>query len=131
MNAFRHIDVADERRYVVGMTDGTNGGPVDPGTRLVLREIRDLRRDLLEDRRRADEDRRRSDEDRRRSDKDRRRSDDRFEKLFGKMHSLGTAIVKALVAQSRILKHHGTILERIDRNLGARRNGPRGNGRTS
>ena len=108
----------------MSMPDGTNGAPVDPGTRLVLREIRDLRRDLLEDRRRADEDRRRS-------DKDRRRSDDRFEKLFGEMHRLGTAIVKALVAQSRILKHHGTILERIDRNLGARRNGPRGNGRTS
>ena len=124
MNAFRHIDVADERRYVVSMADGTNGAPVDPGTRLVLREIRDLRRDLLEDRRR-------SDEDRRRSDKDRRRSDDRFEKLFGEMHRLGTAIVKALVAQSRILQHHGTILERIDRHLGARRNGPRGNGRTS
>ena len=124
MNAFRHIDVADERRYVVSMTDRTNGAPVDPGTRLVLAEIRDLRRDLLEDRRRADEDRRRS-------DKDRRRSDDRFEKLFGEMHRLGTAIVKALIAQSRILKHHGTILERIDRNLGARRNGPRGNGRTS
>ena len=117
MNAFRHIDVADERRYVVSMTDGTNGAPVDPGTRLVLTEIRDLRRDMLEDRRRSDE--------------DRRRSDDRFEKLFGEMHRLGTAIVKALSAQSRILKHHGTILERIDRNLGARRNGPRGNGRTS
>jgi hypothetical protein len=111
------------------MTDGTNG---------VLGEIRDLRRDLLEDRRRADEDRRKADEDRRKADEDRRkadedrrRSDVRFEKLFGEMHRLGTAIVKALVEQSRILRHHGTILERIDRNLGARRNGPRGNGRAS
>jgi hypothetical protein len=85
----------------------------DPGSRLILEELRDLRLEMRADRRLADEERRRSDE-------ARRRSDERFERIMRDfrqdLRTVGLSIVKTL-------NHHTRILERIDRRLGARRNG--------
>jgi hypothetical protein len=61
----------------------TTGGPsernLDPGIKLVLEELRDLRVEMREDRRHADEERRRADaeraEERRRADKERRQAE--------------------------------------------------------
>jgi len=115
------------------MAGNRNGGPLDRGTRLILSELRDLRVEMRADRQ----------EDRRRAEEDRRRSDERFERMFKEFRqdsarrdavnrkftgdligdlrrdfrSVGLSIVKTLNYQSRLL-------ERIDRNLGARRNGP-------
>ena len=100
---------------------------LDPGTRLILEELRDLRLEMRADRRRADEERQRADE-------DRQRADERFERMmqdfeqrsarreaatlraFKDVRAVGLSIVKTL-------NHHTRILERIDRKLGARGNG--------
>jgi len=114
---------------------------LDPGIRLILEELRDLRLEMRSDRRRADEERQHADEerqhadeDRRRADKERRRSDQRFERImrdfeqksarreaatqraFRDIRTVGLSIVKTL-------NHHTRILERIDRKLGAQGNG--------
>jgi hypothetical protein len=124
---------------------GPNGRNLDPGIRLVLQELRDLRVEMRDDRRRADDDRRRADEERRRADQERRVSDQereaRFEammrafredsarreaatqKAFRDIRTVGLSIVKTL-------NHHTRLLERIDHKLGVwttRRPGP-GNG---
>ena len=101
---------------------------LDPGIRLVLGELRDLRGELRVDRHRADEERRKADEERR---QERLRSDERFEKVmretrraFKDVRSVGPSIVKAL-------NRHTRILERIERRLGGsgRWDPGRGNGR--
>jgi hypothetical protein len=96
---------------------------LDPGIRLVLEELRDLRLEMRADRRSAEEDRRSAEEDRRRADDERRQSDQRFAGImqafrqgFRDMRTVGLSIVKTL-------NHHSRILERIDRKLGARGNG--------
>ncbi|MGH7333737.1 MAG: hypothetical protein ACREKS_13540 [Candidatus Rokuibacteriota bacterium] len=125
---------------------------LDPGTRLILAELRDLRLEMRADRRRADEerreDRRRADEERRRYgeerrqyDEERRRSDERFERLmqdfeqrsarreattqraFKDIRTVGLSIVKTLNHHTRMFERQAQILERIDRKLGARGNG--------
>jgi hypothetical protein len=114
---------------------------LDPGTRLILEELRDLRLEMRADRRRADEERRRADEERRRSDEERRRSDERFERMmqdfdqrsarreaatqraFKDIRTVGLSIVKTLNHHTRMLERQAQILERIDRKLGARGNG--------
>jgi hypothetical protein len=106
---------------------GPGEGRPDPGTRLILGELRDLRLEMRADRRRSDEERKRSDE-------ERRRADERFERLmrdfqqdsgrreaatqraFKDIRTVGLSIVKTL-------NHHTRLLERIDRKLGARGNG--------
>ena len=128
---------------------------LEPGFRLVLEELRDLRVEMRADRQRADEDRRRADEERRQANEDRRqadedrrreiaRSDERFEQMmrefredsarreaatqraFKDIHAVGLSIVKTL-------NQHTRILERIERKLGGRGNGRPGpgNGRAS
>jgi hypothetical protein len=100
---------------------GQGGRNLDPGIKLVLEELRDLRLDMRADRRRADEDLRR----------ERRESDERFQQLlrdfrddsarreaatqkaFKDIGTVGLSIVKTL-------NHHTRILERIDHKLGAR-----------
>jgi hypothetical protein len=131
---------------------GPNGRNLDPGIRLVLQELRDLRLEMRDDRRRADEERRQADEERRQATEERRRADEerrradaerdaRFEammrefredsarreaatqKAFRDIRAVGLSIVKTL-------NHHTRLLERIDHKLGAwntRRPGP-GNG---
>jgi hypothetical protein len=140
-----------------------DGQPLDPGTRVILAELRDLRLEMRADRRRADEERRRANEerrqeaaqatlDRRQAAADRRRSDERFEQMmrefrqdsarreaathraFREVRIVGLSIVKTLnrhtLLLERIVTHHGRLLERIDRKLGVRGNGPGpGNGR--
>jgi hypothetical protein len=110
---------------------------LDPGTRIVLEELRDLRLEMRADRQRADEDRRRADEERRH---ERRQSGERFEKAmresrewvdkamresrkrfdkamretqraFRDVRTVGLSIVKTL-------NRHTRILERIERRLG-------------
>ena len=99
---------------------------LDPGIRLVLEELRDLRLEMRADRQRADEERRRADEERRH---ERRQSDERFEKAMRESHerfekamgetrrafkdvrSVGLSIVKTL-------NRHTRILERIEPRLG-------------
>jgi hypothetical protein len=127
-----------------------DGHNLDPGTRVILKELRDLRLEMRADRQRADEDRRRADEDRRRADEERQqerlRSDERFEQLlrgfqqdaarreamtqkaFKDVRTVGLSIVKTLNRHTHILEHHARILERIDRKLGARGNGRPGQG---
>ncbi len=125
---------------------GQEGRNLDPGIRLVLEEIRDLRRETRDDRRQADAaaeaDRRRAEADRRQAEADRRRSDERFrelirefrqdsarreaatQKAFRDIRAVGLSIVKTLNLHTRIL-------ERIDRKLGFRSSGGPGqaNGR--
>lgn len=111
---------------------------LDPGIRLILEELRDLRLEMRADRRRADEERR---EDRRRVDEERRRSDERFERMmhdfeqrsarreavaqraFKDIRTVGLSIVKTLNHHTRMLERQAQILERIDRKLGAQGNG--------
>ena len=50
------------------MATGSDNGNLDRGSRMILKELRDLRVELRADRRQAAEDRRRSDEERRRAD---------------------------------------------------------------
>jgi hypothetical protein len=113
---------------------GASERNLEPGSRLILEELRDLRLEMRADRRRADEERRRADEERRRADEERRQSGERFERLlrdlqhdsarreaatqkaFKEIRTIGLAIV-------RTLNHHTRLLERIDRKLGARSNG--------
>jgi hypothetical protein len=88
----------------------------DPGVRLILEELRDLRLEMRADRRRTEEDRRRADEERRQSDERFVRIMREFRQGFKDMHTVGLSVVKTL-------NHHTRILERIDRKLGVRGNG--------
>ena len=58
------------------MAAGSDNGNLDRGSRMILKELRDLRVELRADRRQAAEDRRQAAEDRRRSDEERRRADE-------------------------------------------------------
>lgn len=135
------------------MAHGANGRNNDPSLR-ILQELRDLRIEMRADRREAAADRRRSDG---RFGHVVRESNERFERMMGEfredsarreaatqkvlkglrtdMRTVGLAIVKTLNRHTRLLEHisehHGRLLERIDRKLGARDNGRpgRGNGR--
>jgi hypothetical protein len=132
------------------MASAQNGPVPDPGSRRILEELRDIRVEMREMRVEMREDRQRS-------DVERRRSDERFERMMREfredsarreaatqkalkelrtnLRTVGLAIVKTLNRQTRILEHisghHGRLLERIDRKLGARNNGRPGrdNGR--
>jgi hypothetical protein len=121
-------------------------GRFDSGTRRILEEIRELRREMRDDRRRSDArweaDRRQAEADRRHAEAERRRSDERFEALlhefrqdsarrvaaaqraFKDIHAVGFSIVKTL-------NRHTRLLERIDRKLGGRNNGRPDNGRAA
>jgi hypothetical protein len=55
---------------------GQGGRDLDPGTQLILKDLRDMRLEMRADRRQANEDRRQANEDRRRADDDRRRADE-------------------------------------------------------
>jgi hypothetical protein len=104
---------------------GQNGPEFDPGIRPVLEELRDLRREMRDDRRRADAVRRWSDERFEQLLRELRADSARRElatqKAFRDVRAVGLAIVKTL-------NRHTRILERIDRKLGAPRNGSRGRG---
>jgi hypothetical protein len=119
--------------------DGPN---VDQGTRLILTELRDLRREMRADRQEAKADRQEAKADRQEAKEERRQSDDRFAQVmrefredsarreaatqdaFREIRTVGLSIVKTL-------NRHTRILEKIERHLGARNNGRpgRGNGR--
>jgi hypothetical protein len=134
--------------------DGQNH---DPGTRLVLEELRDLRLEMRADRQHASEERRRADEERRRTDEEwrlerrqadeqwrqeRLRSDERFQELMrdfredsARREATTQKAFKDIRAVGlsivKTLNHHTRILERIERKLGtggSRRPG-QGNGR--
>jgi hypothetical protein len=118
------------------MAAGHDERKLDPGARLILEELRDLRLEMRADRQRADEDRRQADEERR---QERLRSDERFEhlmrdfqqdsarreavtqKAFNDVRAVGLSIAKTL-------NRHTRILERIEGKLGARGNGRPGQG---
>ena len=111
------------------MAHGANGAPQDPGIRLVLEEIRDVRRELRDERRECRDERRASDERFERLIKefsaDSVNREERTQRMFldlrSDIRSVGLAIVRGLNQQK-------AILQRIDRSLGARRNGRSGNG---
>lgn len=135
------------------MAHGGNGRNFDPGTRAILEELRDLRVEMRADRAewRAETRAERAEwrtemrADRKRADEERRSSDERFEqmmrefrhdsarreaatqKAFREIRTVGLAIVKTLNRHTKILEHisehHGRLLERIDRKLGARDDG--------
>ena len=128
----------------------------DPGIKLVLEELRDLRVEMRADRRRSDEERRQTDEEWRRADEawrqewreERTRSDERFGQLMSEMKlefrelreesaRRDAAMQKAFtgafkqvhtvgLAIVKTLNRHTQILERIDRRLAAPGNGRRG-----
>ena len=125
------------------MANDRNGPERDRGTQLILTELRDLRVEMRADRRTAAEDRRRSDERFEALLRDFREDSTRrdaamtaamtamqtemrktFKDLRNDIRTVGLAIVRTLNRHTRILEHHGRLLERIDRNLGGRRNGP-------
>jgi hypothetical protein len=117
----------------VTVAQGQDGRNLDPGIRLVLEELRDLRREMRDDRRQSEADRRQAEADRRRSDErlerlmqDSAQREATTQKAFRDVRTVGLAIVKTL-------NRHTTILERIDRKLGVRGNGGpgRGNGRSA
>ena len=117
---------------------GPSERSLDPGIRLVLEELRDLRLEMRADRQRADADRQRADEERRqdrelsdlRFERAMRESDQRFQRAmhesrehfskamrdtqraFRDVRTVGLSIVKTL-------NRHTRILERIERRLGA------------
>ena len=117
---------------------GPSERSLDPGIRLVLEELRDLRLEMRADRQRADAERQRADEegrqDRRLSDlrfeKTMRESDQRFERA---MHESRERFDKAMrdtqrafrdvrmvgLSIGKTLNRHTRILERIERRLGA------------
>jgi hypothetical protein len=115
-------------RWIVAVAGhGQSERNLDPGVRLILEELRDLRLEMRADRRRADEDRRRADEERRQSDgrlerimrdfqQDSARREAATQRAFKDIRTVGLSIVKTL-------NHHTRILERIDRKLSARGNG--------
>lgn len=113
------------------MAGGQDGRNLDPGSRMILEERRDLRVEMRADRRRSDEERRRSDERFERMMREFRQDSARREaatqKAFKDIRVVGLSIVKTLNQHTRILNHilerHGRILDRIDRKLGARGNG--------
>ena len=125
--------------------NGRNG--FDPGTREILKELRDLRVEMRADRREAAEDRRQYAEAQARYAEERRQADRRFEQLLSDfrqdsirreaetrkmfkelradIRSVGMAIVTTL-------NRHTRLLVGIDRKLGARNNGRGpGNGRNA
>ena len=132
------------------VANGQDERNFDPGIKLVLTELRDLRIEMRADRQQANAERRQADAERREADEERRqerlRSDARFEqmmrefrrdsarhaaltqKAFNNIHTVGLAIVKTLNRHTRILEHHGHVLERIDRKLDPRWNGRPGRG---
>ena len=57
---------------------GQDGGNLDAGTKVILKELRDMRLEMRADRRQANEDRRRADEARRQADEERRRADEEW-----------------------------------------------------
>ena len=96
---------------------GSGGRSLDPGIKLVLEELRDLRLELRADRRRGDEERRESDARFRQLLRDFRddsaRRETATQRAFKDIRTVGLSIVKTL-------NHHTRILERIDHKLGAR-----------
>jgi len=130
---------------------------LDPGIKLVLEEIRDLRVETRIDRQRSDEDQRRRDEAQRLRDEDRRRSDEAWREerrqadeawreerqQFREDSIRREAVMLKAVADAikpihtvglaivKTLNRHTQILERIDRRLAGPGNGRRGrdNGR--
>jgi hypothetical protein len=118
------VDVAHEQ----------DGRSFDPGTRLIMGELRDLRLEMRADRRETAAERRRSDERFeqliREFKQDSARRDATTQKAFKEIRLVGLSIVKTLNRQTRILEHNTRILEhntgilgRMDRKLGVRGNG--------
>jgi hypothetical protein len=107
------------------MASGQNGPVPDPVSRRILQEMRDMRVEMRAMRIEAREDRRRSDERFERVIREFRedsvRRDAAFQKAFRDVRTVGLSIVKTL-------NSHTQILNRIDRKLGARRNGSPGQG---
>jgi hypothetical protein len=108
------------------MAEGSNGRLRDPGVGAILSEIRDLRREARDDRRRSDE---RFEallvafrQDSARREAATQKVLEATQAAFRDLRSVGLSIVKTL-------NRHTTLLERIDRKLGARDHGRPENGR--
>ena len=72
----QHIEICRARRYGLPMAArGQGARNLDPGTTLILRELRDMRGEMRTERRRADADRRQANADRRQADAERRQAD--------------------------------------------------------
>jgi hypothetical protein len=111
----------------VGVPHSQDRPPIDPGTRLILEELRDLRLEMRADRLRAAAERRRADErfeqllrgfqrDSGRRQAATQKAFAATQQAFRDIRTVGLSIVKTL-------SRHTQILERIDRKLGARGNG--------
>jgi predicted nucleic acid-binding Zn-ribbon protein len=97
----------------------------DPGTRLVLEELRDLRAEMRADRTDLRAERR---AERAEMRAERRQSDERFARIMRDVHEAFKDIRTVGLSIVKTLNHHTRILERIDRKLSARGNGRPGQG---
>ena len=114
-----------------------DGRDVGPGTRVILEELRDLRREMRADRARSDD---RFERVIRSFQQDSARRDVATQRAFKEIRAVGLSIVKTLNRHTKILDHNTKILERntrilerMDRKLGVRGNGRPGpdNGRST
>lgn len=116
----------------------------DNGIRLILEEIRDLKREAAEDRKLAAEDRKQAALDRKQWSEDRRRSDERLARIEGKLDKSLAAVAGALKnltvitgrlleaskENSALLKANTAMLREVrDSVRSPRRNGHGGNGK--
>jgi len=132
----------------------SNGQHPDPGIRLVLEELRDLRLEMRADRQHTDEERRQTDEERRQADgewrlerrqadeqwrQERLQSDERFQQLLrdfredsARRETVTQEAFKDIrtvgLSIVKTLNHHTRILERIERKLGTAGNWRPGQG---
>lgn len=103
------------------------------GMRLILGELRDLRKEMRDMREEARADRKRAELDRMRADEERRRSEERFYAFMQEMRGewRRERAVTARVGNEilRVLKSHTALLKQIARKLEVSGNGSHGNGR--
>jgi hypothetical protein len=118
------------------MANGSSS--LDAGIRLVLEELRELKREANEDRRRSDEYWKKADEDRRKADEDRKRLDQRLVRMETRQDKTFEALLGILHKHTVLLAHlvktadeHTGILTDIRNSLRRNGHGRNGNGKSA
>ncbi len=105
------------------VSQGQGERNLDPGIKLVLEELRDLRVEMRADRAHANEEKRHSDERFARVMRDLHGALEDVHEALGDIHRAFKDIRTVGLSIVKTLNHHTRILERIDRKLTARGNG--------